>query len=122
MLALGQEDGQELIEDIRTFKKDNNLDRVVMVWCGSTEAYRPLTNAHESPDGSVCTLLENIGNLFYSRPSVRTRFATTSVSHYPIKNPSPAGYLVTGSTQPDGFQLTVPPDGAVPLKVGSEER
>lgn len=28
-----------LINDINTFKKENNCDRLVMVWCGSTEVY-----------------------------------------------------------------------------------
>ena len=30
---------QQLMEDIETFRKTNNLSRMVMVWCGSTEAY-----------------------------------------------------------------------------------
>ncbi|HEY3498402.1 MAG TPA: inositol-3-phosphate synthase, partial [Polyangiaceae bacterium] len=30
---------EQLREDIRTFKKKNGLDRVVAVWCGSTERY-----------------------------------------------------------------------------------
>ncbi len=29
----------QLREDIRKFKSENNLDRMVMVWCGSTEVY-----------------------------------------------------------------------------------
>ena len=28
-----------LMEDIENFKKENNCERVVMVWCGSTEIY-----------------------------------------------------------------------------------
>ncbi|MEO5510306.1 MAG: inositol-3-phosphate synthase, partial [Longimicrobiales bacterium] len=31
--------GEMLREDIRTFKKDNNCDRLVIVWCGSTEIF-----------------------------------------------------------------------------------
>src|SRR5215471_12057437 len=31
-------------EDIRRFKESNKLDRIVMVWCGSTEVY--LTETH----------------------------------------------------------------------------
>jgi myo-inositol-1-phosphate synthase len=34
--------------DIRAFKKDNNLDRVVMVWCGSTEVFMKDSAAHQS--------------------------------------------------------------------------
>lgn len=30
---------EALREDIKTFKANNNLDRVVIVWCGSTEKY-----------------------------------------------------------------------------------
>ncbi len=30
---------EALREDIKTFKAENNLDRVVIVWCGSTEKY-----------------------------------------------------------------------------------
>ncbi len=31
--------GELLRDDIRNFKKDNNCDRLVMVWCGSTEIF-----------------------------------------------------------------------------------
>jgi myo-inositol-1-phosphate synthase len=34
--------------DIRAFKKQNNLDRVVMVWCGSTEVFMKESAAHQS--------------------------------------------------------------------------
>ena len=36
----------QLIEDMRRFKKDNNCDRLVMVWCGSTEVFLTETPAH----------------------------------------------------------------------------
>src|SRR5579872_192882 len=31
---------EQVIEDIKRFKKEHNCDRLVMVWCGSTEVYR----------------------------------------------------------------------------------
>jgi myo-inositol-1-phosphate synthase len=37
---------EQLIEDIKTFKKTNNCDRLVMVWCGSTEVYRSSSAVH----------------------------------------------------------------------------
>jgi myo-inositol-1-phosphate synthase len=37
-----------LIDDIKTFKKTNGCDRLVMVWCGSTEVYRSLAPVHAS--------------------------------------------------------------------------
>jgi len=37
---------EQVIEDIKTFKKTNNCDRLVMVWCGSTEVYRAPAPVH----------------------------------------------------------------------------
>jgi myo-inositol-1-phosphate synthase len=39
---------EALREDIRKFKTDNNLDRLVLIWCGSTEVYLTETAAHAS--------------------------------------------------------------------------
>lgn len=39
---------QLLREDIRNFKKDNNLDRAVAVWCGSTEIYIEPGEVHQT--------------------------------------------------------------------------
>ncbi len=41
---------EQVRADIRTFKKDNNLDRLVMVWCGSTEVFMKESAAHQSVD------------------------------------------------------------------------
>ncbi len=35
-------------DDIRRFKRDNELDRAVAVWCGSTEVHREPTAVHQS--------------------------------------------------------------------------
>ena len=35
-------------EDIADFKKKNNIDRCVMIWCGSTEAYLEQKEVHQS--------------------------------------------------------------------------
>src|SRR5262245_13074779 len=39
---------EQVIADIRKFKKDHQLDRLVMVWCGSTEVFMTETPAHET--------------------------------------------------------------------------
>jgi myo-inositol-1-phosphate synthase len=39
---------EQLIQDIRSFKSANQLDRVVLLWCGSTEIYLTETPAHQS--------------------------------------------------------------------------
>jgi myo-inositol-1-phosphate synthase len=38
----------QVIADIRRFKEEKGLDRLVMVWCGSTEVYLTETPAHAS--------------------------------------------------------------------------
>jgi myo-inositol-1-phosphate synthase len=40
----------QLIADIRNFKSANNLDRMVMVWCGSTEVFMKEGPVHQSLD------------------------------------------------------------------------
>ena len=39
---------QSLIEDIETFRQRQGCDRLVMVWCGSTEAFSEPSSVHES--------------------------------------------------------------------------
>jgi len=39
---------EQVREDIRRFKKENGCDRLVAVWCGSTEVYFPPTAVHET--------------------------------------------------------------------------
>ena len=39
---------EQLIQDIRDFKSRNGLDRVVMVWCGSTEIFLEEAPVHQS--------------------------------------------------------------------------
>jgi myo-inositol-1-phosphate synthase len=37
---------EQVIADIRKFKTDHGLDRLVMIWCGSTEVYLTESSAH----------------------------------------------------------------------------
>jgi myo-inositol-1-phosphate synthase len=39
---------EQVIADIRKFKADHNLDRMVMVWCGSTEVFLKEGPVHQS--------------------------------------------------------------------------
>jgi len=39
---------QALIDDIERFRIQNECDRLVMVWCGSTEAYQEASAVHDS--------------------------------------------------------------------------
>src|SRR3954469_18031294 len=50
---------EQVIEDIRRFKKTNNLDRLVMVWCGSTEVFMKESEAHSTLKNFERALEEN---------------------------------------------------------------
>ncbi|MBE3131903.1 MAG: inositol-3-phosphate synthase [Acidobacteria bacterium] len=39
---------EQVIADIRKFKADRALDRLVMIWCGSTEIFMTETEAHQT--------------------------------------------------------------------------
>ncbi len=39
---------EQVVADIRKFKVDNQLDRMVMVWCGSTEIFATESAAHQT--------------------------------------------------------------------------
>jgi len=39
---------EQLIDEIKRFKKDKGLDRLVMVWCGSTEIFMAPSNVHST--------------------------------------------------------------------------
>ncbi|MBL9013580.1 MAG: inositol-3-phosphate synthase, partial [Myxococcales bacterium] len=39
---------RQLMDDIKSFKEKNGCDRLVAVWCGSTEVYRTPTDVHSS--------------------------------------------------------------------------
>ncbi|NDV69441.1 inositol-3-phosphate synthase [Dysgonomonas sp. 25] len=45
--------------DIQQFKKENNCDRVVMIWCGSTEVFTPLSKVHKTQAALESAMKEN---------------------------------------------------------------
>ena len=46
--ASKRELAEQVAEDIRRFKADNQLDRLVLVWCGSTEVFMEESPVHQS--------------------------------------------------------------------------
>ncbi len=46
--ATKMELAEQLMADIERFRTENDCDRLVMVWCASTEAYRDVTAVHQS--------------------------------------------------------------------------
>ncbi len=51
--------GEQLREDIRRFKKEHGCERVVAVWCGSTEAFLRAGPEHETVDALEKAMAEN---------------------------------------------------------------
>lgn len=39
---------EQVKQDIENFKKENGVDRVVVIWCGSTEVFTPLGEVHKT--------------------------------------------------------------------------
>ena len=54
---------QALMEDIEKFRADNECDRLVMVWCGSTEAFQEASAVHETVDSFEAGLKSNDENI-----------------------------------------------------------
>ncbi len=54
---------QQLREDIRGFKKTNNCERLVMVWCGSTEAHLVAGAEHQTIEAFEKALMDNSPNI-----------------------------------------------------------
>mgnify|MGYP001026014349 CR=1 FL=1 len=53
----------QLRQDIRDFKKNNNCDRIVMVWCGSTEAHLVPTAEHQTIEAFEKAMKESSPNI-----------------------------------------------------------
>ncbi len=50
---------EQVAADIRTFKAGHKLDRLVMIWCGSTEAFMTESSAHRSIESFERALEQN---------------------------------------------------------------
>src|SRR6266446_780315 len=50
---------EQVIADIRRFKADNHLDRLVMVWAGSTEIFATESPAHQTVEAFERALEQN---------------------------------------------------------------
>ncbi len=51
--------GEQLREDIRRFKEENGCDRLVMIWCGSTEVYLKAGPAHATIESFEQAMRDN---------------------------------------------------------------
>ncbi|HJO80398.1 MAG: inositol-3-phosphate synthase [Acidimicrobiales bacterium] len=79
------EQAQALIDDIERFRTENECDRLVMVWCGSTEAYQEASAVHESVAAFEQGLKDDDDNI---SPSQIYAYAALS-SEVPFANGAP---------------------------------
>lgn len=49
----------QLIDDIHSFKSANNIDRIVMIWCASTEIYIQPNGVHDTNEHFINALKNN---------------------------------------------------------------
>ncbi|MCB0953009.1 MAG: inositol-3-phosphate synthase, partial [Microthrixaceae bacterium] len=76
---------EQLIADIERFRTENECDRLVMVWCGSTEAYQEATAVHETVESFEAGMRANDENI---SPSQLYAYAAM-VSGVPFANGAP---------------------------------
>ena len=57
------EQAEALIADIERFRTENDCDRLVVVWCGSTEAFQEASDVHASIDAFEAGLKANDANI-----------------------------------------------------------
>jgi len=58
---------EQLRQDIRTFKKENGCDRLVAVWCGSTEIYIGSSAVHQSIESFEQGLIDGAADISNSQ-------------------------------------------------------
>jgi myo-inositol-1-phosphate synthase len=76
---------KQLREDIRVFKTQHNLDRVVVLWCGSTETFIPVQDVHMDIKNFEAAMHANHDAI---SPSMLYAYAAIS-EHVPYINGAP---------------------------------
>ncbi|MCY3892439.1 MAG: inositol-3-phosphate synthase [Acidimicrobiaceae bacterium] len=79
------EAAQALMTDIERFRAENECERLVMVWCGSTEAYQEPSDVHASVEAFEAGLGADDGNI---SPSQIYAYAAL-MSDVPFANGAP---------------------------------
>jgi myo-inositol-1-phosphate synthase len=93
-----------LMADIAKFKVDNKVDRLVMVWCASTEVYTEITDIHLSIDKFEKALEENHPSI---SPSMIYAYAALK-SNVPFANGAPNLTIDTPALVQLANELNVP--------------
>ena len=95
---------QQLMDDIKNFKAKNNCDRIVMVWCGSTEVYIKPGAVHKTLAAFEKGLRENDPEI---APSMIYAYAALK-SRVPYANGAPNLAVDTLALQELAREMRVP--------------
>jgi len=95
---------EQLMEDIKNFKAKNNCDRLVMVWCGSTEVYIKPGAVHKTLAAFEKGLRENDAEI---APSMIYAYAALK-SRVPYANGAPNLAVDTLALQELAREMRVP--------------
>ena len=76
---------EQLMEDIRSFKEKNNCERLVMIWCASTEIFMEQTEVHQDLESFEKGLKDNDPSI---APSMVYAYAALSMK-VPFANGAP---------------------------------
>jgi len=98
---------RQLMDDIASFKERNKVDRMVMVWCASTEAYLEHGPAHASLDAFEAALERNDPTI---APSMIYAYASLK-SGVPFANGAPNLTVDTAAMRELAKQNHVPTAG-----------
>lgn len=99
---------EQLREDIKDFKKKNDLDRVVMVWCASTESYIESADCHQSLANFEQALKDNDPRI---APSMIYTYAAI-MERVPFANGSPNRSVEVPALQELAREMRVPIAGS----------
>ena len=102
-----QDLADQLRRDIQTFKTDNDLDRMVMVWCGSTEAFIEAGPVHQSLEAFEEGLKTNAPGI---SPSMIYAYATLKEG-IPFANGAPNLTVDIPALQELAYSARVPVSG-----------
>ena len=94
----------ELIDDIERFRSEKQCDRLVMVWCGSTEVYRPAGDVHATVESFEQGLKDNDPGI---APSQIYAYAAM-MTHTPYANGSPNVTCDAGFIEQLSLERNVP--------------
>jgi hypothetical protein len=75
----------------------------------------------EKEDGEIHLGVENIANLFYIKPHLTFAASIKMFNDYALKRPNAVGYISFERENSNSLDITIPPDGVVPLRIRLKE-